>query len=36
MIYYEKTSRPAVLIDSDGNAEQMKRIPFMSGAFMKR
>lgn len=33
MIYYEKTSRPAVLIDSDGNAEQMKRIPFMSGAF---
>ena len=33
MIYYEKTSRPALLIDSNGNAEQMKRIPFMSGSF---
>ena len=33
MIYYEKTSRPAYLIDSHGETEQLKRIPFMSGSF---
>lgn len=33
MIYYEKTTRPAVLISPNGDADQLKRIPFMSGSF---
>lgn len=33
MIRGERMSRPALIVDSDGCAVQLKRIPFMSGSF---